>query len=91
MGLIQIDVIRSEPLEAAFDRPFDMMCIERGATAAYRGHEPAATGASHLGGDDHRVSFAILQPLANDDFTSPRVLRLGRDRIQLRHVQEIDP
>lgn len=89
--LIEIDIVRLKPPQRAFDGLVDVARVEAGGLAV--GTEPGIGAASDdLRREDHLVAgAAALEPAAEDLLGRALRLRLGRDRVELGRVEEIDP
>ena len=88
--LVEVDVIGLKALEAALDRLHDLgrALPRRGPILAQPGH---LAPAGDLGRDHHFVALpARGEPGADNRLGASLRLRLGRDRVDFRSVDEID-
>ena len=83
MELVEIDVVRLQPLQAGIQRPADIQCGELGLVG------PVRHGAVQLGGE-HRVlpALAALGEPAAEDFLRPAAV--ARPAVDVGGVDEID-
>ena len=90
VGLVEIDVVRAELLEAFFHRADDIVPVERGHAIALGALEPDVAGAGDLGGKDDSIARLGFQPLADDFLGAADPLGIGGDGITFRRIEEID-
>jgi len=89
MQLIKVDAVGAEPFQAVLDRRTDIGTVEPGAAVADMLH--VARGADDLGRQHQLVAQAgRLQPAADIALGQALGLGLGRHRIHLGRVDEID-
>ena len=89
MDLVEVDIVGLQPLQRFVDRVENVGAHQlRRPVAAKPG---ARRAPHHLGGEDDLVAvLARLHPVADIGLGAPLRLRLGRDRIELGRVEEID-
>ena len=90
MQLVEIDVIRAEPLQRALDGVENILAVQPRHRAA-RAQPVHRAAAGDFGRDDEIVAAAALfEPGADDGFGRAIGLGAGRDGIKLGGVEEID-
>ena len=90
VGLVEVDVIGAELLQAVFHRADDIVAVKRGHAVALGALEPDVARARDLGGENDRIARLGLEPLADDFLGAADPLDVRRHGIAFGSVEEID-
>src|SRR6202167_1181663 len=90
VGLVEIEIIGVQPLQAGLDGPYDVVPVQRRHSGPLRGLQPAMAGSADLGGDDHGIPAFGLHPTADDLLGTTSPSFAGWHRIILAGIEKID-
>ncbi len=90
MGLVEVEVVGLESLQAVLCRTDDLVAVEHGFPVTNRRLEPTVAGSGDFAGDDHGVTRLGFHPLAENELGKAKRFSRRGHRIHFCRIEEID-